>query len=122
MESPLKPVHWLGDSLKELKRLPSPVKQEIGFALHRAQEGKKHPSVKPLKGFSGASVLEIVADHAGDTYRAVYTVKFSDAIYVLHVFQKKAKTGIATPKQEIDLIKARLQLAQQHYAKTGVRS
>jgi len=121
MEPSLKPVHWLGDSLKELRRLPSPVKQEIGFALHRAQEGKKHSSVKPLKGFSGASVLEVIADHAGDTYRAVYTVQFPGAIYVLHVFQKKAKTGISTPKQEIDLIKARLQLAQQHYAKTGGR-
>ena len=82
---------------------------------------KKHSSVKPLKGFSGASVLEVVADHAGDTYRAVYTVQFPGAIYVLHVFQKKAKMGISTPKQEIDLIKARLQLAQQHYAKTGGR-
>jgi phage-related protein len=121
MELPLKPVHWIGDSLKELRRLPSPVKQEIGFALHRAQEGKKHSSAKPLRGFSGADMLEVVENHAGDTYRAVYTVKFPGAIYVLHVFQKKAKTGIATPKQEIDLIKARLYLAQQHYIKTGGR-
>jgi phage-related protein len=71
------------------------VQREIGFALRRAQDGGKHPDAKPLKGFGGASVMEIVEDHDGDTYRAVYTVRFADAVYVLHVFQKKSKKKIA---------------------------
>ncbi len=80
----------------------------MGYALYRAQLGETPASAKPLRGFGGASVLEIVRDHDGDTYRAVYTVRFETAVYVLHVFQKKSTRGIATPKREIDLIRARL--------------
>lgn len=83
----------------------------FGYALFLAQTGKRHPDAKPLKGFGGASVLEVVEDYRSDTYRAVYTVKFPEAVYVLHVFQKKAKHGIATPKQELELIKGRLKRA-----------
>ena len=85
-----------------------------GFALHLAQMGKKHDQAKPLKGFGGASVLEVVEDHMGDTYRAVYTVKIADKVYVLHCFQKKSTKGIETPKHEMDLIRERLRAAQTH--------
>jgi phage-related protein len=87
----------------------------VGFALYRAQLGKKHPDAKPLKGFKGASVVEVVEDFDGDTYRTVYTVQFEEILYVLHAFQKKSKRGIATPKQDIDLIESRLKRAQEHY-------
>jgi phage-related protein len=87
----------------------------MGFALYLAETGGKHPDAKPLKGFGGAGVLEIVVDHEGATYRAVYTVKFRGTVYALHAFQKKSKTGIATPKKEIDLIWERLKRAQDHY-------
>ena len=80
----------------------------MGFALYLAQIGDKHPQAKPLKGFGGAGVLEVVEDHDGETYRATYTVRFAHAIYVLHVFHKKSKRGTATPKADIDLIKKRL--------------
>lgn len=86
----------------------------MGFALYLAQLGEKHRDAKPLKGFSGAGVLEIVDDHRGDTYRAVYTVKFADTVYVLHAFQKKSRKGISTPKQDLDLVKTRLILAREH--------
>ena len=92
--------------------MPDDVKDTFGYALDLAQAGRKHPQAKPLRGFGGAGVLEIVEDQHGDTYRAVYTVKFAAAVYVLHVFQKKAKKGIATPKADIDLIKKRLQEAE----------
>ncbi|NJM46683.1 MAG: type II toxin-antitoxin system RelE/ParE family toxin [Alkalinema sp. RU_4_3] len=87
----------------------------VGFALYRAQLGKKHPDAKPLKGFKGASVVEVVEDFDGDTYRTVYTVQFEEILYVLHAFQKKSKRGIVTPKQDIDLIESRLKRAQDHY-------
>jgi phage-related protein len=87
----------------------------MGFALYLAQTGNKHPHAKPMRGFGGAGVLEIVVNHDGATYRVVYTVKFRGAVYSLHAFQKKSKTGIATPKQEIDLIQERLKRAQEHY-------
>jgi phage-related protein len=83
--------------------------------LYLAQVGSKHPHTKPLKGFSGAGVLEIVDNFDGDTYRAVYTVKLAGVIYVLHAFQKKSKQGIATPQQDIELIKERLKRAEEHY-------
>jgi phage-related protein len=89
----------------------------MGYALYFAQQGDKHPAAKPLKGFPGASVLEIVEDHDGDTYRAMYTVKFAGAIYVLHAFQKKAKKGIATPKRDVALVRSRLKLAEAHFKK-----
>jgi phage-related protein len=88
----------------------------MGYALHQAQIGNKHVSAKPLKGFGSAGVLEIVADHAGDTFRAVYTVKFATAIYVLHAFQKKSKAGIKTPAEELKMIQRRLKAAEADYA------
>ena len=102
-----KPVIWMGDSLARLQTFPSPGQNEIGYALYLAQIGGKHVSAKPLKGF-GSGVLEVVSDHRGDTFRAVYTVRFQDRVYVLHAFQKKSKKGIATPQPDIDLLKQRL--------------
>lgn len=110
-----KPLHWVGSSRDDIREMPEEVKDEFGHALDQAQAGEKHPSAKPLKGFGSAAVLEIVADDVGGTYRAVYTVKFAAAVYVLHVFQKKSKKGIATPKAEIDKVKRRLKIARQHY-------
>lgn len=106
----LKPVVWLGDSLRELKTFPAAVRDEMGFAIYLAQCRQKHVSAKPLKGL-GAGVLEVVSDHRAGTFRAVYTVRFADRVYVLHAFQKKSKTGVATPKADIDLIAQRLKQA-----------
>lgn len=111
----MKSVEWVGSSLDDLRNFPEEAQQTMGFALYRAQLGKKHPNAKPLKGFKGSGVLEIVEIFDGDTYRAVYTVKFEGRVYVLHAFQKKSKRGIATPKQDIDLIEARLKRARAHY-------
>lgn len=94
------------------------MRQEIGYALYFAQMGDKHPASKPLRGFGGASVLEVVEHHDGDTYRAVYTVRFADAIYVLHSFKKKSKKGAKTPRREIALIKERLKRAEEDYRLT----
>ena len=91
------------------------MQDHAGYALHLAQAGDKHEDAKPLKGFGGAGVLEVVSDHAGDTYRAVYTVKFALAIYVLHAFQKKSKTGIKTPAPDMELIERRLKVAEADY-------
>jgi len=115
MDGQLKPVRWIGTSLRDLRSSPREVRIDIGHALFTAQEGKTDPAAKPLKGFGGASVLEIVASHHGNAWRAVYTVRFQDAIYVLHVFQKKSTKGIATPTREIDLIKRRLAEAERDY-------
>jgi phage-related protein len=114
-QSSLKPLYWVGSSKEDLCAFPRDVRRNIGYALYFAQAGDKHPSAKPLKGFHGAGVLEIVEDHDGNTYRAVYTIKLADVVYVLHVFQKKAKKGIATPQKEINLIKNRLKLAEEDY-------
>lgn len=111
-----KPVVWIGSSLDDLREFPEEVRGEVGYALYLAQLGSKHPSAKPVKGFKGAGVLEIVEDFDGDTYRAVYTVKLAGVVYVLHAFQKKSKQGIATPKQDIDLIKERFKRAQEAHA------
>lgn len=111
-----KPLFWIGSTKRDLREFPDDVQDGMGHALDIAQTGKKHHDAKPLSGFGGAGVLEIVEDYAGDTYRAVYTVRFAGAIYALHAFQKKSKKGIETPKQEIDLIKARLKKAEEHYA------
>lgn len=113
----LKPVEWVGSSREDLKKFPAIVQDRVGFALYQAQVGLKHRSAKSLKGL-GSNVLEIISRQDGDAYRTVYTVRFKAAIYVLHVFQKKAKRGIATPKQEIDLVKHRLKAAEQHYMET----
>ncbi len=110
----IKLLRWIGSSLEDLKAFPEQIKDKMGYALHEAQIGDKSHMAKPLKGFSGAGVLEIVSNHDGDTYRAVYTVKFKDIIYVLHAYQKKSKTGISTPKKDIDLIASRLLIAQKH--------
>ena len=112
---PIKTIVWIGSSRSALKSFPAAVKDVIGFALYQAQIGRKSPTAKPLTGFGGASVLEIVDHHHGDTYRAVYTVKFAEVVYVLHAFQKKAKKGIATPKTEVDLVKKRLKIAEDDY-------
>ncbi|EYU15594.1 MULTISPECIES: type II toxin-antitoxin system RelE/ParE family toxin [Photorhabdus] len=110
----MKPLYWVGSSKKDLQSLPDDVQDIFGYALHVAQTGGKHSQAKPLKGFGGAGVLEVVEDYIGDTYRAVYTVKFGTAIYVLHVFQKKSSTGIATPKPDTDKIRERLKIAEDH--------
>jgi phage-related protein len=115
MEGELKPVRWMGTSLRDLRSFPREVRLDIGHALFTAQEGKTDPAAKPLKGFGGASVLEIVASHHGNAWRGVYTVRFQDAIYVLHVFQKKSTKGIATPTREMNLIKQRLVEAERDY-------
>jgi phage-related protein len=123
MDAPdLKPIDWIGPTRRELRQFPETVRDAVGFALFRAQLGAKHPNAKPLKGFGGAGVLEIVEDHDGDTYRAVYTVRFAEAVYVLHVFQKKSKKKIATPKHELELIRSRLKEAErrhEEYLKRG---
>jgi phage-related protein len=116
MSVSLKPVEWVGSSLKDLKEFPEDVRQVIGYALYLAQCGEKHLSAKPLKGFKGAGVLEVVEDFDGDTYRAVYTVKLADVVYVLHAFQKKSKQGIATPNQDTELIEARFKRAKEHHS------
>ena len=113
----MKPVEWVSSSKEDLRQFPADVQDHVGYALYQAQVGLKHRDAKPLEGVS-PKVLEVVSRHDGDTYRAVYTVRFKAAVYVLHAFQKRAKRGIATPKREIDLIKRRLKAAEQHYAKT----
>jgi phage-related protein len=112
---------WIGTAKEDLLSFPDAVVREIGHALYVAQIGGKHASAKPLKGLSGAGVLEIVEDFDGDTYRAVYTVRLADIVYVLHAFQKKSKKGIATPRREIDIIKARLRRAEEEYAAWQMR-
>lgn len=118
--SRVKNIVWIGSSLEDLKKFPDEVKDVMGYALYQAQIGRKAPSAKPLRGFGGASGLEVVEDHKTDTYRAVYTVRFRKAIYVLHAFQKKAKKGIATPKADLELIKTRLRVAADHYSRHQV--
>ncbi|WP_244221974.1 type II toxin-antitoxin system RelE/ParE family toxin [Corallococcus exercitus] len=98
--------------MDDLKAFPEEVRGVMGYALHLAQAGGKHPEAKPLTGFKGAGVLEVVEDFDGDTFRAVYTVKLKGVIYVLHAFQKKSRKGIKTPKQDIDLVKRRLKAAE----------
>lgn len=115
----VKPVTWIGSTKSDLSKFPVEVKEVMGFALYEAQCGGKHVDAKPLRGFGGAGVLEVVEDYRGDTYRAVYTVKLKGRIYVLHAFQKKSRKGIATPKGDIDLIKQRLKEAEAHYAKAA---
>jgi phage-related protein len=102
----------VASSLKDLRKFPEEVRQIMGFALYLAQTGGKHPAAKPLKGFRSARVLKVVDDCEGDTYRAVYTLRFAEHVYVLHAFQKKAKRGVATPKRHMDLIHERLDQAR----------
>jgi phage-related protein len=107
----IKVLAWIGSSRKDLKKFPAEVRNVMGYALYQAQLGLKAINAKPLAGFGGASVVEIVDDFQTDTYRAVYTVRFVDVVYVLHAFQKKSKRGIATSKADLDLIKRRLRFA-----------
>lgn len=108
----LKPLEWIGSSLKDLRGFPADVRRDVGSALLLAQKGGKGDVAVPLKGYGGAGVLEIIEDHRGDTFRAVYTVRFATAVYVLHAFKKKSKSGRETPKAEMDLINRRLALAE----------
>lgn len=114
MQKPPKPLYWIASSKRDLMAMPESVKDTFGYALHLAEAGSKHGAAKPLKGFAGAGVLEVIEDHVGDTYRAVYTVNFGNAVYVLHCFQKKSVRGIATPKPDMDLIHERLKAAEAH--------
>jgi len=113
----MKPVHFLGNTKTALRGFPAKVKDRVGYALYEAQRGEKAANTKSLKGFHGASVLEVVEDYDGATYRAIYTIRFSNAVYVLHTFQKKSKKGIATPKQDVELVKSRLKLAEEDFRK-----
>jgi phage-related protein len=106
---------WIGSSRRDLRELPQQVRRDIGQALYAAQQGVTDPAAKPLKGFGGARVMEIVERYRTDAYRAVYTARFETAVYVLHVFQKKSKSGIATPRHEIELVRRRLAEAERHY-------
>ena len=114
-ELPQKDCVFIGSSLDDISTMPDEVKRIFGFAIRAAQRGSKHPDAKPLKGFGGASVLEVVEDFDRSTYRAVYTVKFDDVVYVLHVFQKKSHKGKETPKHDIDLIRKRLKEAERQH-------
>jgi phage-related protein len=119
-----KPLAWIGSSHKDLCALPQSVVKLFGFALSHAQAGERHTAAKVLKGFGGAGVLEVVENDAGGTYRAVYTVKFAEAVFVLHCFQKKSKAGITTPKADMDIIHMRLKQAEEiakaiRYEQTG---
>lgn len=107
-----KPLEWIAGSYKDLMALPPDVRRRFGYALSLAQMGDQDDAAKVLKGFGGAGVLEVVEDDTGGTYRAVYTVKFAEAVFVLHCFQKKSKSGITTPKTDMDLIRARLKVAE----------
>ncbi len=108
----MKELFWVGESKATLKKFPREVQRVMGRALDEAQRGGKATNAKPLKGYIGAGILEIVDDYDGDTYRAVYTVRFADRAYVLHVFQKKSKRGVATPRRELGLIRQRLAAAE----------
>jgi len=112
-EAPDRPklLEWIGSSKKDLKALPEEVVDVFGYALYLAQTGQRHDQAKPLRGFGSAGILEVVEDWRGGTYRAVYTIRYAVRVFVLHVFQKKSKSGIATPKPDLDLIKDRLRAA-----------
>jgi phage-related protein len=109
----LKPLIWVGSSRKDFCEFPELVEDHMGYALYLAQRGAKHRDSKTLRGFSGAGVLEVIKDFRGDTFRAVYTVRFAGAVYVLHAFQKKSKTGRETPRRDVELIRQRLREAEQ---------
>jgi phage-related protein len=109
-----KPLFWVGSAMSDLLRFPEAVKDDLGIALSVAQFGGKHPKAKPWKG-EGAGVFEIVSDYRGDTFRAVYTVRFESAVYVLHAFQKKSPTGVRTAKSDVGLVARRLRMAREDY-------
>jgi phage-related protein len=113
LSSPFKPLIWVGSSHKDLCEFPDTVQDHVGYALYVAQQGGRHKDAKPLSGFGGAGVVEVVSAYHGDTFRSVYTVRLAGTIFVLHAFQKKSKTGKETPKREIDLIRQRLREAEE---------
>lgn len=117
-----KPLSWIASTKRDLKKFPRDVMRVMGQGPDDAQWGGKHPDAKPIKGFKGAGVLEIIDDHGGDTYRALYTVRFAGVVYVLHAFQKKAKKRIKTPRHEVDLIRQRYKVAEQHYRALTAKS
>lgn len=110
-----KPIRWVGSSYEDLIAFPEEVQRAVGYALWFAQRGGKHDDAKAMKGFGDAAILEIVENDPTGTYRAVYTVRFTDSVYVLHAFQKKSRKGIATPHQEIETIERRLKIAKADY-------
>jgi len=111
-----KPLFWIGSSLADLRKFPDDIKDAMGYSLDIAQNGGKADNAKPLSSVvKGGRIFEVFDDHKGDTYRAVYTVKFEKALYVLHAFKKKSTKGISTPKPDIELIKARYKRAEEHY-------
>jgi phage-related protein len=112
---PVRPLLWIASSKRDYRKFPPPVQDDLGFELFLAQTGQHPPSAKPLKGL-GSGVVELVEDFDGDTYRAVYTVRFGDAVYVLHAFKKKSKRGNKTPQSDIDLVRRRLKDAEQDHA------
>jgi phage-related protein len=111
----VKPVRWVGSAQRDLRTFPKHVRRDVGYALFAAQKGETDPAATPLKGFGGRSVMEIVIPFDGNAWRAVYSVRFQGVVYVLHAFQKKSKSGIATPKAEIDLVRRRLAVAERHF-------
>jgi phage-related protein len=117
MAEQIRPVIWLGASRRELRAMPQQVRRDIGQALYAAQQGTTDPAAKPLRGFGGVRVMEIVERYRTDAYRAVYTAHFENAVYVLHVFQKKSKSGIGTPKREIEMVRRRFAEAERHSRK-----
>ena len=112
-----RPTEFIGSSKQDLSAMPDTVKEVFGFAIYQAQIGGKHPDAKPLKGFGGSSVVEVVESFEGDAYRAVYTVKFKGVVYVLHCFQKKSAKGVRTNLTDVNLIKSRFKDAETHYRK-----
>ena len=110
----MRPLYWVGASRKDYGSFPVKVQEECGFALFLAQTGQHPPSAKILKGF-GSGIVEVVENFDGDTYRTVYTVRFAQAVYVLHAFKKKSKQGIKTPQPDLDLVRRRLRDAEAHY-------
>ena len=115
-----KSLLWVASAKKDYLTFPAEVQDDMGYALGLAQLGGKHPKAKPWKG-EGAGVFEIVEDHRGDTYRAVYTVRFAEVVYVLHAFQKKSKSGIKTPQEDVKLIVERMKRAQADYESRGTK-
>lgn len=114
----VKPLYFVGSAREDLREFPEEVRAAAGYALYIAQMGDKAPSAKPLRGFGGAGVLEIVENHDGGTYRTMYTVRLENAVYVLHAFQKKSKHGVSTPVQDLDRVRIRLRQAREHHART----
>jgi phage-related protein len=117
----MKPLRWIASAKDDLSAMPTEVRRAVGYALFAAQQGETHDDAKVLKGFGDAAVLEIIARHDGETFRAVYTVRFGEMVYVLHVFQKKSKSGIATPKKALELIRKRLKLAERDHKQWSAR-